>query len=333
MTAVALGAGRRRAPVAQALGQRAAALTLALAVDRIVGEPPDAVHPVAIFGDVMERVEDRLWADSRAAGILYTTVGVAASAAAGVLVTRFLRARGSSRWPGEVLSAGAASYIAIAGRDLGRRALAVRGALGAGDLEQARGLLPALVGRDPSVLDGEGICRAVIESVAENTVDAVVAPIFWAMVGGAPGVLAYRAVNTLDAMVGYRNQRYDRFGWASARLDDVLNYIPARWTALLVRRSVRWEGTEIADALRQARSHPSPNAGVAEAAWAGALGVRLGGRTVYPDRTEDRPELGRGRAPEPADIERAVRLSETVARAAVAQCVGVAGGGRWWSLR
>jgi adenosylcobinamide-phosphate synthase len=185
-------------------------------------------------------------------------------------------------------------------------------ALDAGDIEAARALVPSLCGRDPAALDEGGICRAAVESIAENTSDAAVAPLLAAAVAGAPGVLAYRAVNTLDAMVGYRTEHYREFGWASARLDDVANYLPARLGGVLAvllgprprQAAQAWK----ADAHR----HPSPNAGVVEAAFAGALDLSLGGPTTYRGYTEDRPVLGGGRRPGVADVRAAVRLSRRV---------------------
>jgi adenosylcobinamide-phosphate synthase len=159
--------------------------------------------------------------------------------------------------------------------------------------------------------------------VAENTVDAVVAPACWAAVGGPAGAGAYRAVNTLDAMVGHRCPRYARFGWASARLDDAANWVPARLTAVLVAAVRPGAAAEIAGILRHPPDHPSPNAGVAEAAFAAALGLRLGGDTVYAGRVDPRPALGTGRPPEPADIEAAVRLSAHVSYALAGGLGGV----------
>ena len=195
-----------------------------------------------------------------------------------------------------------------------RRAAAdVHAALVARDLERARALLPALVGRDPSTLDASGVAAAVVESLAENSVDAVVAPALWGFAAGAPGALAYRAVNTMDAMVGHRSARYARFGSGSARLDDVANYVPARVTALLVALARPRHAARVARAVRaDAPAHPSPNAGVAEAAFAGALGVELGGPLRYGERVEDRPRLGAGPRPQPADIPRALRLADDV---------------------
>jgi adenosylcobinamide-phosphate synthase len=189
-------------------------------------------------------------------------------------------------------------------------------ALSAGDLPAARAVLPSLAGRDPSGLPEAELARATVESVAENTADAAVAPLFWGAVAGIPGLLAHRAVNTLDAMVGHRSPRYARFGWAAARLDDVANWLPARLTAALTVACAPAVGGSAVGALRtwlrDGAAHPSPNAGRCEAALAGALGLRLGGRNVYGSRVEDRPLLGNGRPPAAGDIHRAVRLSRLV---------------------
>jgi adenosylcobinamide-phosphate synthase len=202
---------------------------------------------------------------------------------------------------------------------LERTARDIGAALAVGDLDQARALLPALVGRDPSGLGEVEIARAVVESVAENCVDAVLAPAFWAAVGGAPGVLGHRALNTLDAMVGHRSDRYRRLGWASARLDDAAAWVPARLCALAeaAARPARARAVWAA-ARQQAPAHPSPNAGVAEAAFAAALGLRLGGTNRYGATVEVRPPLGCGRAPGPQDIDRAADLLVDVTRVAVA---------------
>ncbi|MGH9009035.1 MAG: CobD/CbiB family cobalamin biosynthesis protein, partial [Acidimicrobiia bacterium] len=186
------------------------------------------------------------------------------------------------------------------------------------DLDAARRRLPALVGRDPESLDAKGVARAVVDSVAENTVDAVVAPACWSAVGGAAGACCYRAINTLDAMVGHRNERYRQFGWAAARLDDAANWIPARLTGLLVAAVRPAHAREVLDAVVHPPAHPSPNAGVAEAAFAAALGLRLGGDTVYAGRVDPRPTFGTGRPPEPTDIDAAVRLSGDVTLALAA---------------
>lgn len=276
---------------------RALASAIGLAVDRAFGEPPDAVHPVAGFGALMEQVERRVYRDDRAAGAAYAAIGLLVGTAAGAVVRKPT----------------AAVAITAAGRQLRRVAGEVGAALAAGDLDAARERMPALVGRDPAGLDASGLAAATIESVAENTVDAVVAPVIYAVVAGAPGAFAYRAVNTMDAMVGHRSERYERFGWAAARLDDVANYVPARITALLVAAMRPARARAVLHAVAtQAHAHPSPNAGVAEAAFAAALGVELGGPLRYGDREEVRPLLGTGPRPQPSDVRRAIALASHV---------------------
>ncbi len=268
-----------------------------LVADRFLGEPPAPVHPVAAFGRVMRAVERTLYRDARLPGAAHAAVGAGLGIAAG----------------GMVGSTAVATWVAVAGRALAQAAFDVASALEAGDLPHARSLLPGLVGRDPSGLDEKEVARAVVESVAENTVDAIVAPVLWAAVAGAPGALGYRAVNTLDAMVGHRSDRYRNYGWASARLDDLAGWVPARVTAALVAALHPRAAAAVWTAVRsQAPAHPSPNAGVAEAAFAAALGLRLGGENRYCDRVELRPPLGTGRPPERHDIARAVDLSRDV---------------------
>lgn len=279
---------------------RATGAGLGVLIDRLIGEPPESIHPVAAFGRLMQRVEDRVYRDARAAGVAHAGLGVVSGLAAGRLLG----------------STAIATWSATAGRGLGEAATAVGAALGADELDHARALLPSLVGRDPAGLDHKEIARAVIESVAENTVDAIVAPALWAAVGGAAGVAAHRAVNTMDAMVGHHSERYERYGWAAARLDDVAAWVPARATAALVALVRPDRAAAVWAAVRDdAPAYPSPNSGVAEAAFAAALALRLGGESRYGDRVEVRPTLGRGRTCEPADIERAVRLSRDVSLA------------------
>jgi adenosylcobinamide-phosphate synthase len=195
--------------------------------------------------------------------------------------------------------------------------------LAAGDLTGARQALPALVGRDASALDESGIAAAVIESLAENTVDAVVAPALWGAAFGAKGAAAHRAINTMDAMVGHRSTRYRRFGTAAARLDDAAAYVPARATAALVCLCRPRQARSVVRTVRRdASAHPSPNAGVAEAAFAAALGVELGGPLRYGTRREDRPRLGAGPRPRVADIERAIALADRVEIVVVASLAG-----------
>jgi adenosylcobinamide-phosphate synthase len=301
------------------LARRALATASGLLADRLLGEPPAPVHPVVVFGRLMAAVEARLYAPRRAPGATYAATGLALGIAAGSAARM----------------TAASVALSAAGRGLRGAALKVHAALICSDLDAARALLPALVGRDPSELDESGVAAAAVESVAENTVDAVVAPACWALAGGSAGVAGYRALNTMDAMVGSRSARYERFGWCSARLDDAANFLPARLTVALVM-AVRPRATSaIRLAVRRdAPAHPSPNAGVAEAAFAAALGVELGGTLRYGERVERRPLLGRGPRPSPMDIRRAVRLCAEVELALLGALLAIGLGasvrpGRW----
>jgi adenosylcobinamide-phosphate synthase len=295
---------------------RAAGLIAGFAVDRLLGDPPTG-HPVAWFGRVAQGTERRLWADDAARGVAYTAVLVGGAGTAGAAIGRATRGHPLL----DAAATAAVTWAVLGGRTLGREAAAVHDHLAADDLPAARRRLTHLVGRDTASLDESEIARAVVESVAENTSDAVVAPLVAGAVAGIPGLVVYRAANTLDAMVGHREQRYMRFGWASARLDDLLNLVPARLSAALAallapvvggRTRAAWAAWR-----RDASRHPSPNAGPVEAAFAGALGVRLGGVNVYRDRIEDRPALGDGRPVARADIDRAIRLGDLVGLAAL----------------
>ncbi|EXU68558.1 cobalamin biosynthesis protein CobD [Streptomyces sp. PRh5] len=279
--------------------------------DLATGDPRRG-HPVAAFGRAAAAAERRLWRDHRGYGALHTALCAGGAAAGAALLTRAVRGLGSRRGA-EVALTAAATWAVLGGTSLGREARAVGGALAAGDLEVARERLPHLCGRDPQALDGPQIARAVVESVAENTSDAVVGALVWGAVGGVPGLIGFRAVNTLDAMVGHKSPRYRRFGWAAARLDDVAGWPGARLTAALATLA----GPDPRGAWRAWRRdggrHPSPNAGPVEASFAGALGVRLGGTLAYGGRVEHRPVLNSGGRPvESADIERAIRLSRRV---------------------
>jgi adenosylcobinamide-phosphate synthase len=216
------------------------------------------------------------------------------------------------------------TWASLGGRSLSRAATRLAGQLEAGDLAGARATLPWLCGRDPEALDAPGLARAALESVAENTSDAVVGALFWGAVAGPGGAVAYRAANTLDAMVGRKDDRYREFGWAAARLDDALNWLPARLTAALTALCSGRPRATWAIVRRDGRRHPSPNAGQVEAAFAGALGVRLGGPLSYHGVPEARPEIGDGPAPTAADVCRAVRLSRRVGAAALAACALIA---------
>lgn len=289
-------------------------LVLGVALDVLLGDPRRG-HPVAGFGRLASGFERLAYRDSRAAGVVYAGVLVGGAVVSGVLLERV--ARGPSR----VVLTAAVTWAVLGGTSLGREGLAMERVLEEGDLEAARERLPHLCARDPKGLDEAALARATVESVAENTSDAAIAPLVWGAVGGVPGLLAYRAVNTLDAMVGYRNPRYERFGWAAARLDDAANWVPARVTGMLVALCSGRDAWRVL--RRDGGNHPSPNAGRCEAAFAGALGVRLGGTNSYGGAVERRPEMGDGRAPEVRDIGRAVRLSAAVTFAAAALVWGL----------
>jgi adenosylcobinamide-phosphate synthase len=307
-------AARRLAP--------AGGLIAGYALDRLLGDPTQW-HPVAGFGRAAGWLEQRLYADDRRRGALFTGVAVGVPIAAGVLIER-----ASHRYPlvTGVLTA-AATWTVLGGRSLVREAEAVADHLGTEDLPAARRQVARLVGRDTATLDASEVARAGVESVAENSSDAVVAPLLWGAAAGLPGLLGYRALNTLDAMVGHRSPRYEQFGWASARLDDVANWIPARVSAALAALGAPWVGgsprAAAAVVRRDAGAHPSPNAGVVEAAFAGALGVQLGGRNTYAGEVSDRGTLGDGRPPEGGDIARSTRLAIMVGDAALVVAVVV----------
>jgi adenosylcobinamide-phosphate synthase len=312
--------------IAPASRGRVAGIAVGYFADLVLGDPRRG-HPVALFGSSAAALERLTYADSRRAGALYAGALLGALAVLGVTVERAAWRRG----PGWTAAAtAAATFVAFGGTSLIRTGDQMAGLLDEGDVAGARRLLPSLCGRDPAALDSTGLARAALESVAENTSDAHVAPALWAAAGGVPAVLVYRGANTLDAMIGNRSPRYARFGWAAARFDDAVNFVAARVTALLVAACAPLVGGSPAEALgswrRDAARHPSPNAGVVEAAFAGALGVRLGGPTQYAHDLEIRPTLGDGRAPEVADLARAVRLSRVVqaAAAVVAVCLSAA---------
>lgn len=291
--------------------------------DALAGDPRRG-HPVALFGQAATRIERYLYADRKIRGAAFTACCEALAIAPALAAARLTRQRPVAR----VAWAAAVTWAVTGARSLTTEAHRIQRALLASDLTAARQLLPNLCGRDPAQLDEAGIARAVVESVAENCGDAIVAPLLWGALAGPPGLAAYRAANTLDAMVGHHSPRYERFGWASARLDDVANWAPARVTALLAAACAPVVGGSPTATWRTATEygprHPSPNAGWCEAAFAGALGVRLGGTLSYSGRVEHRPALGAGRPPEPADIARASRLCRAVTAGATALAASLA---------
>lgn len=300
---------------------RAAGLLLGYAADRLLADPR-RLHPVAGFGQLAAALEQRTWREDRRAGAAHVAVLVGGAVALGAALERASR-RSDNVVPRAALTA-LATWTVLGGTSLDREAAAVSRQLADGRLADARVQLTHLVGRDTSRLGEQEVVRATLESLAENTSDAVVAPLVWGAVGGVPGLLGYRAANTLDAMIGHRSPRYERFGWAAARLDDLLNLPGARLTAALAVVL----GDDPAGARRawgrDAAGHPSPNAGPVEASFAGALGVRLGGTNDYAGRIEHRPVMGDGPPPARPDLDRARTLARRIGLGAVVTAAAIA---------
>ena len=308
--------GSRSRAVANAVG-----LVAGFALDAAFGDPR-RFHPIAGYGRLAASLEWWTYAPDRAAGARHAAVAVGGPVLAALVAAEATRRHPMAR---AALTA-ATTWAVLGGTSLRREALAVARSLDDDDLTSARKRLPNLCGRDPADLDPGELARATVESVAENTSDAVVAPLVWGALMGLPGLVGYRAMNTLDAMVGHRNKRYERFGTAAARADDVANLVPSRLTAVLTAAAAPLVGGSPVRAtgvwLRDGNRHPSPNSGQCEAAMAGALGVSLGGRNVYFGRVEDRPLLGDGRRPSADDVRRAARLSAAVGLTALVMCAG-----------
>ncbi len=305
----------------------ATALAGGYAADVVLGDPR-RLHPVAGFGALAQRAEAVAYAPTRGRGAVYAGVLVGAAAATGELAARAAIRAGASR--GLVL--GVVTWGALGGRSLTRVADRLARQVAAGEIEEARTTLPWLCGRDPVGLGADELVRAAVESVAENTSDAVVGALLWGALAGPAGVMGYRAANTLDAMVGHRSARYREFGWAAARLDDLANWPAARLAAALTVLCAPVVGGTPAQTWRIVRrdgaAHPSPNAGRVEAAFAGALGVRLGGPLTYAGVPETRATMGDGPAPSAADVHRSTRLSAAVGASAAVACALLARGPR-----
>lgn len=269
----------------------------ALLLDVWLGEPR-RFHPLVGFGKLADLAEHYLYADTRIHGSLAVLLLVVPL----VLLTMWINFI-PWHWAIDAL----VLYLAIGWNSLGTHARRVEHALLADDLVAARQQVGMMVSRDTTGLDHVGVTQATIESVLENGNDALFGAIFWFVVVGAPGVIAYRLVNTLDAMWGYRDERYSRFGWAAARLDDCLNFIPARLTALSYALAGQAH-TALACWCTQGTIWKSPNAGPVMAAGAGSLNLSLGGAASYHGKLEFRPLLGRGRVPQICDIDRTLAL-------------------------
>ena len=284
-------------------GQVAAGLLL----DAAFGEPPEAIHPTVLMGRAISTFERSALALARPESRRLAGVALALSLPTLVfLSTTKLLDAAPVRMRGTI--GAALIFTTLSMRGLAEAADGVGRALEERSLDEARSRVGRFVGRDTGDLSKPEVCRAAVESVAENASDGVVAPMLYGVLFGAPGALAYKAVNTLDSMVGYPKPPHTELGWASARLDDLANLVPSRATALLVAAV---SGKPL-HTLRIARCYgpltTSPNAGIAEAAFAGALGVALGGTNSYAGVLRKGPTLGEGRSPAPADIPRAVRI-------------------------
>jgi len=303
------------------------ALALGFLFDQIVGDSPNLPHPVRWIGRLIQFLESplRRFRSERLGGIvlLLVVTGSVVCFTWGILEL-------AGYWHGwaRVAADTVLIYYGLATRSLARETQAVLVPCEKGDLTEARKRLSGIVGRDTHDLSAEDINRACVETVAENTTDAVVAPLFYAALAGPVGLWAYKAINTLDSMVGYRNARYLRFGSASARMDDLANYVPARLTYLLLSLGAFLLGQRGYQALRigwrDGRKHPSPNAGWAEAAMAGALGGQLGGPSSYAGVFSQKPRLGEPRRPLTIDMVRqAIRLMLLVSWLALFLALGL----------
>ncbi|WP_145104045.1 adenosylcobinamide-phosphate synthase CbiB [Cereibacter sediminicola] len=283
----------------------AGAMLVAMATDTALGWP-DRIHarighPVVWMGRLISALDSR-WnrgteAQRRRAGVAALGVTVLAASLPAALVQTLL--------PGGLVGAvltGLLAWPLVALRSMHEHVEAVAAPLGRGDLPAARRAVSMIVGRDPAQLDEAGVARAALESLAENSSDGIVAPLFWGLLFGLPGIAAYKAINTLDSMIGHRTPRHEAFGWASARTDDWVNLIPARLTGVLFALVSRSPRKALATMRWDARAHRSPNAGWPEAAMAGALGVRLSGPRIYDDRVSAEPWLNAG-APDPGAAE------------------------------
>lgn len=314
-------------------------VALAFLVDLAVGDPPRVPHPVVGLGKLIDILERLLYRPrgfrSLAGGAITALVVVGVAYGATALLLYGLGE--VSRW----LALAAEVWListTLATRGLAGAAADVLKPLAAGDLNTARAMVGRIVGRETSSMDPAGVTRATVETVAENTVDGVIAPLFYALLGGAPLAMAYKAVNTLDSMLGYRNEKYLYFGKFSARLDDVANFLPARLCGLMMLTAALITGKRARSVLqvvmRDARKHPSPNSGIPEAAVAGALGVRLGGLNVYSGRKSFRAYMGDEVYPlAPVHISQAVNLMYISSLLALAAGVAVRAAIEFWAYR
>ena len=304
-------------------------ILIAVLLDLLLGDPPWLPHPVRLMGRMsgaMETVTRRWIRWPRSAGVvtaLFVILTSGAAACAVLMLSRLVHPL-----LGDVVAI-VLIYTTIAAKDLTVHGLNVYRPLNAGNLTEARRQVSMIVGRDTHRLDESSVARATVESIAENVVDGVTAPLFFATVFGPVGAVVYRATNTLDSMFGYKNERYARFGWASARLDDVANYLPARFTGPIVALAAMLLGERpigsLRILLRDGKAHTSPNAGFPEAAFAGALGVQLGGPSFYFGHSMpvEKPTIGDPR--QPLEAEHICRANRLMIATAVLVSIALAG--------
>ncbi len=295
----------------------ALAMLFALLFDAAIGWPDRLFktigHPVTWLGRLIARLDagpnsrDAAPTVKRLLGIATLVVVVAVAAlAAGVIQWALIAL---ALGPVTAMLLGVAAWPLVAARSLYTHVAAVARPLERGDLDGARAAVAMIVGRDVTALDAAGVIRASVESLSENASDGVVAPLFWGALLGLPGIAAYKAINTLDSMIGHRTPRHRYFGWASARVDDVANLAPARLTGLLIALASGAPARSMMVMWRDARKHRSPNAGYPEAAMAGAIGARLSGPRTYHDRIADEPWINAAAPdPSPADLRRALSV-------------------------
>lgn len=287
-------------------------ILIAILLDQLLGDPRWLPHPVRLIGAACLRAERITRALLPPSGAGFFAV-ILILALTGASVWGLLAGAGLIHpWLNTAISI-IILYTTIAARDLASHSKQVYAALVTGDLACARRRVGMIVGRETAALDEAGVTRATVESVAESMVDGVTAPLFFAVLGGPVAAMLYKAINTMDSMFGYKNERYLKFGWAAARLDDLANFIPARLTSLMIPAAAFLlrlnPKNSLFILLRDRRKHASPNSGHTEAAVAGALGVQLGGPNFYFGKVVEKPNIGEAsRAIEPRDILRANRL-------------------------
>jgi len=276
--------------------QSAYIIGIAYILDLILGDPVWLPHPVRVIGYLAQRLESplrRAIKNERFAGIIFSVAII--STAYGVSAIVISAATHLNRHLGFILSA-FFIYTTLAIKDLKVESMRVYQELEKNDIGSARKNLSFIVGRDTQNLHDKDIIRATVETIAENIADGIISPLFYAFLGGAPLALAYKAANTLDSMVGYKNDKYKNFGWASARIDDCLNFIPARISGILIAFAGGLSGFDAINSfkscLRDGRKNPSPNSGIPEAAMAGALEIQLGGLNYYNSTPVLKPFIG-----------------------------------------